>query len=1205
MRKITLFFALIMNAIGLWAQEDSNWTLKVNSEMNMDVYKRNHETPKQFQSYYFNSPVDNYLEQDEIRLPMPDGAIESFRIEEHQIMSKELASKYPNIKSYKAVNIKHPNEVVYLSRGMDGFYGMGFSESSGQFFIDALDPESQNFIVYSKKDLPEGKMDFSCDVEHFGKHNNDDESPQVAQKEVAALNDRKQLRIFRIAIATTGEYSQFHLNNQGVSETASPSEKRAAVLSAINTTMTRVNGIFERDIAIKMELIGNNDEIIFLDPDTDGFSNSNASELINQSQTKIDQIIGTANYDIGHTFSTGGGGLAFLASPCSSRNKAKGITGSSYPLGDAYDVDYVSHEIGHQFGATHTFNGSAGSCSGNRTNATAVEPGSGSTIMSYAGICGGQNVQTYADSYFHTVSIAQMVENIYNGSSLCGQYENINNQVPIADAGKDMAVPKLTPILLQGESADLDGDSLLHVWEQLDAEITDAPPSSVATGGPVFRSINPTSGAKRYLPNLETVLDGGLANQWEVLPSVDRVLNFAFTVRDGNQNNTDLKEITVQGDAGPFKILSLNENPGSLVGGATLSLEWDVADTDKPPINTQFLGLYFSPDPLNQEFGLVQSNIPNTGSALIRLPNVSTSKGRFMLKAQDNVYFDINDTNLSIVQSDFVMEFESLSASVCAPEEFSYKLDFQRNSGFDERVDFSVSGYPDGVDAVISPAYFDVGESGEVFVTISNISSDDSGDYSLVFSGLSQNSNINVDLSLEVFSGTSDAAELLFPETESVDTGLELSLEWEELNSAAAYFVELSKNQDFSNLIVRERLLSTGFEISDLAPLTTYYWRVQGENSCGLGEYSNVSSFTTADIRIIQSKYDGGSIQIPDNNLGGLVIDLPVEDQILVRDVNVGFTMTHSYVGDMKISIIGPNDTEVVLKYEEAGNSGNNFTQTVFDDQAESAIIAGQAPYTGSFRPQSSLSALNGQLAAGLWKLKFVDSGPQDLGVLSEAYIEITGMVNEDVDGDGIPNDLDNCPGTANPDQLDQDGDGIGDACDNDWDNDGVENERDNCIYTANSDQRDADFDGIGDACDDDLDGDAVVDDIDNCVGTFNPDQIDLDNDGIGDACDPEVIIEGLIPNGLSPNGDGKNDFWDLGDLVSVYPSIKVQVFTQEGQLVYESENYDNSWSGQRNIGGSGRLAVGSYYYRITSKEPYLSNFPESLDLSGWVYLNY
>src|SRR5690606_38438515 len=266
----------------------------------------------------------------------------------------------------------------------------------------------------------------------------------------------------------------------------------------------------ENDLAIRLEIIDDNDLIIFLDPETDGLTNNNSETIINKEiQPLIDAAIGASNYDIVHVFtktSSGGDGIAQLRSVCTS-NKARGVTGFFSPTGDSFDIDFVAHEMGHQFGATHTFNNS---CNANRTNATAVEPGSGSTVMSYAGIC-PDNVQGNSDGYFHAVSISQIWDNIIYGNSSCATETAITNQAPVIAALSNYTIPARTAFVLEASVSDLDGDVLTYSWEQQDNEVAVQPPAADSKAGPLFRSRPPNQSSKRFFPNAEALLTNNLA----------------------------------------------------------------------------------------------------------------------------------------------------------------------------------------------------------------------------------------------------------------------------------------------------------------------------------------------------------------------------------------------------------------------------------------------------------------------------------------------------------------------------------------------------------------------------------------------------------------------------------------------------------------------------------------------------------------------
>ena len=475
-----------------------------------------------------------------------------------------------------------------------------------------------------------------------------EEGVKSSQIEVPSYRnaDDGNLRTFRLAIVCSGEYAQFHLTRQGVSSTATDAVKKAAVLSAMNTSMTRINGVYERDLGVKMEIVANNDIIIFLDASTDNITDGNARTMIGEVQTICDAEIGTANYDIGHIFSIGGAGLAGLGVVCVTGQKARGVTGIGSPVGDPYDIDYVSHEMGHQFGATHTF---SNSCGGNRTNSTAVEPGSGSTIMAYAGLC-GPNVQSNSDDHFHAVNIDQMWSTI-QGSASCATVTSNGNTAPTSNAGADFSIPKSTPFVLRGVGTDVDtGNVLTYNWEQIDTEIATMPPLSTNTGGPAFRSSPSSTSPDRYMPALATVIAGNISTTWEVVPSVARELNFSLVVRDNNAGGgnsaRDNMKVTVAND----DVFTVS-TPNSAVtwnAGTTQTISWNKGTTDTAPINCQNVNIKLSIDGGITFPITIVSNTPNDGTEDIVIPNNTTTSARIMVEAADNIFYNINSTNFNI-----------------------------------------------------------------------------------------------------------------------------------------------------------------------------------------------------------------------------------------------------------------------------------------------------------------------------------------------------------------------------------------------------------------------------------------------------------------------------------------------------------------------------------------------------------------------------
>ena len=675
-----------------------------------------------------------------VTLPNSDGKLKRFSIKETSYLAVDLAAKFPMIKTYSAQGIDDPTAVAKITIGTDGLHAVIFYGNKSTLYIDPYTKNKKEYIIYKREHLKSNKNDFSCQVEGIAK--------KIATTSFINRNANDgKLRTYRIAIACTGEYSQFHLDREGIASSATDVTKKATVLSAINTTIARINGVYERDLAVRMILVNDNEKLIFLDANTDDLTNDNSDSLINESQQKCDAIIGDQNYDIGHTFSTGGGGLASLRSVCVTGSKASGITGRGQPIADPFDIDYVAHELGHQFGATHTFNGTAGNCGGN-IGATSVEPGSGTTIMAYAGICSPQNVQNNSDDYFHTISIAQMWNHVQSVAS-CGTTTNTGNSPPTANAGIDVSIPKSTPFVLKGTATDAQGtSSLTYNWEQIDTEAAAVPLISSTTGGPAFRSLPSNLSPNRYLPTLPNIVNGN-SNEWEVLPSVARELNFALTVRDnfaggGNSARDDMK-ITVT-DAAPFIVNVPNSNV-SWGTGSTQTITWNKGTTDIAPINCTKVNIKLSTDGGLTFPILIKGDTPNDGTEEITIPNNATSSARIMVEAADNIFYNVNTSNFSILPNpDFTITNTTGDLSICnkAVNEQVFAIDYKTLIGFNENVIFTVTGTPTNSTFTLTPST--ITTSGIINLTVSNLNNSVIGDYTMKVTATSTSITKNIDI---------------------------------------------------------------------------------------------------------------------------------------------------------------------------------------------------------------------------------------------------------------------------------------------------------------------------------------------------------------------------------------------------------------------------------------------------------------------------
>ncbi len=576
-----------------------------------------------------------------LTLPLPDGTFGRFAIVQSPMMEPGLQAKFPSIRTYSGQGLDDPSATLVMDWTEFGFHAQ-VRAAANSFYIDPYaQGETTQYMVYTKKDLPvkshmeEGVIEQQ--MESIG---------GLAQRVNAGVCSGGTLRTYRLAVACTGEYA-----------VAVGASTVAQALSAIMTTVARVNGIYETEVTVRLSLVSNNNLIVFTNATTDPFNgNNNASTLINESQTVIDANIFSANYDIGHTFSTGAGGLAQSPAVCIG-GKARGVTGSTNPTGDAYDVDFVAHEIGHQFGGSHSFNAVTGGCSGNRssTAGTQVEPGSGITIMGYAGLClATNNLANNSIPYFHAMSQNQIgVYITLSGGSTCGTTTSTGNLVPVVNAGADYTIPASTPFVLSGSATDGNGNALTYSWEEMDAGAFGA--SWNSGNAPFFRSFAPVPSPVRYFPQLSDITNG-VTTIGEILPTTAQTLNFRLTARDNRSGGGGIcsDDMTVAvSTASPAFTVTSHSSAASLTanGSNTTTVTWNAGSTTGAPFNTANVSILFSADGgMTWPFTLVSST-PNDGSESIIVPAINTANGRIMVKAVGNIFFNVNSGKLTITSS--------------------------------------------------------------------------------------------------------------------------------------------------------------------------------------------------------------------------------------------------------------------------------------------------------------------------------------------------------------------------------------------------------------------------------------------------------------------------------------------------------------------------------------------------------------------------
>ncbi len=630
-----------------------------------------------------------------IVLPKPDGMFSTYQVFENATMSEGLAAQFPEIRSYDGTATDGSGEVVKFDLTPQGFHAMTLIPGKKTTYIDPYSfggGDITNYVVYSREDLVKTES-FVCHL---------DEETLLTEEYKQDLDPVKSFgnctqRTYRLALAATGEYTAFHGGTVALAQAAQV------------TTINRVNGVYMRDLAVTLTIIANNNLLIYTNSGTDPYTNGNPGSMINQNQTNITSVIGSANYDVGHVFGTNSGGLAGLGVVCSNSSKARGVTGSSAPVGDAFDIDYVAHELGHEFSGNHSFRGNAGSCSGNANGSTAMEPGSGSSIMAYAGICSPQNVQSNSDDYFHGVNMAEMHSFINGSGNGCAVSTAIPAQTSptiTSSTTSSLTIPANTPFALTAIATDPDGDVLTYCWEQMNSQNSTQPPVATATGGPNFRSFDPSLNGTRYFPSISSLMSGGPFT-WEVLPSVNRTMNFRCTVRDNEVNGgcNDHVDLTISTttSAGPFVLNYPSAANITWLQGSAQTVTWSVANTNLAPVSCANVDLLLSTDG-GATFTIVADDVPNDGSEDIIVPNVASNNCIMMVQCANGTFFDISDNEFTITTTDdYTLDLPVAADSMCRFESLDLLVNVN-NLGTDTNlVTLSVTGLPGSVVTSFNP----------------------------------------------------------------------------------------------------------------------------------------------------------------------------------------------------------------------------------------------------------------------------------------------------------------------------------------------------------------------------------------------------------------------------------------------------------------------------------------------------------------------
>ena len=977
-RKLTVAILIAFN--GLLAAQSSYWQIETEQEkteatdIELNQYLFASLDTQAIKSILWKAPAEERTELSQsnhiLIVPDPLGGFKRFRIVSYEMMEPGLSNRYPEIRTFKGVGIDRSSETIRLDWTAFGFHAK-VRTREGIYFIDPYNRNTQtNYVIYYKNWAVHKPME--CHVTDADKLS--DDPPQVFG--IGSRYGDCNFRRYRLAQATTGEYSNYH--------GATSAAQANLVLSAVTTVINRINDVYERDMTVRLILIANTDAVFYYNPNTDPYTNNSGTTMLGQNQTTLDNVIGTANYDIGHVFSTGGGGVATLRSPCNASSKARGVTGLPNPIGDPFSIDYVAHEMGHQFGANHTQNNSC-----QRNNATAMEPGSASTIMGYAGIC-SPNVQNQSDDYMHAVSLQEISAFVAGNGNACATQLPLNNNPPVIEAiSATQVIPAGTAFVLTADVTDPQNDPLTYCWEQFNNQTGFAmPPSPTSTGGPMFRSILPREEQERYFPNLPAIVAGSMPT-WEVVPTVTRNMNFRLTVRDNNATagclSNELITISTTTAAGPFTVNAPNTSV-SITRNAYYRVEWSVGNTHLPPVSCGAVDIFLSTNGGSSFDITLAEGVENNGFYFVQMPNVTSSQCRIMVKCSEGAFLDVSNTNFSLIAGSAGFSLGAFPAltEACLPADIEVEVSTSAINGFSGLITLSMIDLPNGASAQFSANPISPGQS--VTVTLSGLENGGFGSKTYNLQGSGSAGSVIIPLEFIVDAGGASAS-LLLPENAETEVSPVPTFQCSITGTSITNELEVSLDPDFNSVVYADGFIGNSFTLPiALEGSTTYYWRVRPIASCGPGAFSTTFSFTTSACEDYTST--NVPITIPSSGTPTITSTLQVGVSGIIQDVNVlQLIGTHTFIRDLIITLISPFGTRVTL-FSQICNSQDNFN-VQFDDQASLSTLP-CPPTTGLFyRPQQALSAFIGEQMSGTWTLEIQDTANEDGGLLQSWGLSI------------------------------------------------------------------------------------------------------------------------------------------------------------------------------------------------------------------------
>ncbi|MEM1323341.1 MAG: reprolysin-like metallopeptidase [Bacteroidota bacterium] len=1005
MRSLFTFIVLALLSSNSFAQEFQNfWSNTNGAELNLPGSMTQEELPHHYKTFKLEydqmhaalrrAPMEYSRDAESrsfvIELPLPNGQMEPFRVVESPVMMPKLAAKYPMIKTYGGYSLRDETVAMKFTFSPVGLQAIIATPKGLAYINPVASGQTAYYISFYFHDIKHHEP-IVCGVGHEpmevgqhplkGIHLNKDirEHARVQSRG----SDPVQLRTYRMALASTAEFAPWAGNTM------------QGVMTAMNTAVGQLNLIFEIEAAIRFMLIDDNDKLIYLDGATDPYANPTVgSQLLTPNQQVLDQEVGSENYDVGHVF-TGPcsdlAGVAQLASACGT-GKGRGVTCFNTTDIIARVNTVMAHEIGHQFGASHSWNNCPGSQE-QRAGSTAFEPGSGTTIMSYAGVCAdGQNVQVTNDVYFHNGSLEQIYAfSRDGGGNDCPVLTETGNRTPeltMPDVD-GLILPYNTPFDLTASATDPDDDEVTYCWEQFDTGPL-TPLGEPAGSSPTFRSFRPTTNPTRTFPRIPNIVNNITDDETEVLPTYSRDLKFRCTVRDnqavGGGVTWEEVSLKVTDASGPFRVTNPNERI-TLEAGQLYEVNWNVANTDNNTVNCQNVNILLSENGGFNFPHTIATNVPNDGAHVIVVPNILGDDMRIKVEAADNIFFDISNRDFEIVSPatpGLFLDVQPFNQLVCLPATVEMDLNTDSILGFNTPVNYELRGLPAGATANFSANPATPTDNTNLTIDLNNTNTTGETMVELVAyaNGLD---TLRRTFFLDVVSNDFSALTLDQPVAGDNSVSDIPTFSWPMLDNVESVDIEVASSANFGNTIVTSETGITGTSYTVPVALdknATYYWRLRPTNRCGTADFTGISAFRT----LAQTCEDFTSTAVPViiPSIGTPTVEIPLTVSLdgTINDLNIlEVRGQHDRVRDLEVRVQAPDGKEARLFNGLCGNT--QLFNLAFDDQAASDMIP-CPPTTGlAYQPLDELSIFNGDNSQGEWKLvvEVIDDFGQGGGV--------------------------------------------------------------------------------------------------------------------------------------------------------------------------------------------------------------------------------